>query len=266
MIRGERHNIVYIGQEKHIVTQAVKNRLPEAGFNVITLPSDIDEISKYRNKTDIFLCYLDYTSPKAEIVMHYLADLCRDEYQSMCLIVDNATRTQVKKMDSAQWAAHIYVRPLDINDVADDLTELSKAHDEFRRKKTLLVIDDDSDFLMIMRYWMNKFYNIDGVNSGVEAIMYLQNHTPPDLILLDYEMPDLDGYDVMQWLHGTPQTSKIPIIFLTGVDDRASVMRVVQEKPDGYLLKYMRKSELLDALNRFFVMNIFPWRIPRKTE
>ena len=262
MSRGGR-NIVYIGQEKHIVTQAVENRLPEAGFNVISLPSDIDEINKHRNSTDIFLCYLDYTSPKTETVMHYLADLCRDAHKSMCLIVDNATRAQVKKMGSAQWAAHIYVRPLDINDVADDLIELSKAHDEFRRKKSILVVDDDSDFLMIMNYMLHKNYNVAGVSSGVDAVMYLQNHTLPDLILLDYEMPDLDGYDVMQWLHGTPQTSGIPIIFLTAVDDRESVMRVVKQKPDGYLLKPMRKSELLDALDRFFVMNIFQWRMPQ---
>ena len=98
-------------------------------------------INRNRHGTDIFLCYLDYTSSKAEIVMHYLADLCRDEYKSMCLIVDNATRAQVRKMESAQWAAHIYVRPLDMNDVADDLIELADAHDEFRRKKTLLVVD-----------------------------------------------------------------------------------------------------------------------------
>ena len=260
MIKGQ-PNIVYIGQEQHIVTQAVENRLSEIGFNVIALPSDIDEINKNRHGTDIFLCYLDYTNPKTEIVMHYLADLCRDEHKSMCLIVDNATRTQVKRMESAQWAAHIYVRPLDMNDVADDLVELAAAHDEFRRRKTLLVVDDDSDFLMIMKYWLSNHYNLVGVNSGVEAVTYLQHHTPPDLILLDYEMPDLDGYDVMQWLHGTPQTAGIPIIFLTGVNDRESVMRIVKHKPDGYLLKSMRKSELLDALERFFVMNIFHYRM-----
>lgn len=260
MMKAKR-NVVYIGQEQHIVTQAVENRLSEAGFNVVAIPSDIDAINKSRNSTDTFLCYLDYTSPKTEIVMHYLADLCRDEHKSMCLIVDNATRTQVKKMESAQWAAHIYVRPLDMNDIAEDLAELSDAHDEFRRKKSILVVDDDSDFLMIMNYWMKNHYNIVGVNSGVEAVTYLQHHEAPDLILLDYQMPDLDGYDVMQWLHGTPQTRDIPIIFLTGVSDRESVMRIVKHKPDGYLLKTSRKSELLDALERFFVMNIFHYRI-----
>ncbi len=260
MMKAKR-NVVYIGQEQHIVTQAVENRLSEAGFNVVAIPSDIDAINKSRNSTDTFLCYLDYTSPKTEIVMHYLADLCRDEHKSMCLIVDNATRTQVKKMESAQWAAHIYVRPLDMNDIAEDLAELSDAHDEFRRKKSILVVDDDSDFLMIMNYWMKNHYNIVGVNSGVEAVTYLQHHAAPDLILLDYQMPDLDGYDVMQWLHGTPQTRDIPIIFLTGVSDRESVMRIVKHKPDGYLLKTSRKSELLDALERFFVMNIFHYRI-----
>ncbi|MBQ4421673.1 MAG: response regulator, partial [Schwartzia sp.] len=234
MMKAKR-NVVYIGQEQHIVTQAVENRLSEAGFNVVAIPSDIDAINKSRNSTDTFLCYLDYTSPKTEIVMHYLADLCRDEHKSMCLIVDNATRTQVKKMESAQWAAHIYVRPLDMNDIAEDLAELSDAHDEFRRKKSILVVDDDSDFLMIMNYWMKNHYNIVGVNSGVEAVTYLQHHKAPDLILLDYQMPDLDGYDVMQWLHGTPQTRDIPIIFLTGVSDRESVMRIVKHKPDGYL-------------------------------
>ncbi len=262
MSKQQNRTIVYIGQEKHIVTQAVENRLTEAGFRVVAIPSDIDEINKNRSGADIFLCYLDYTSTKTEIVMHYLADLCRDEHKSMCLIVDNATRAQVKKMDSAQWAAHIYVRPLDMNDVADDLTELSDAHDKFRRRKTLLVVDDDSDFLMIMNYWLKSHYDIVGVNSGVEAVTYIQRHQSPDLILLDYEMPDLDGYDVMQWLHGTPQTANIPIIFLTGVNDRENVMRIVKHKPDGYLLKSSRKSELLDALERFFVMSIFHQRMP----
>jgi CheY-like chemotaxis protein len=152
------------------------------------------------------------------------------------------------------------------NGVAADLAESGKECLELCRKNNydLILLD-------------HRMPGIDGVDTFVqlkeifkeqgreiEAVRYLKNNTPPDLILLDYEMPDLDGYDVMRLLHGTPQTSEIPIIFLTGVDDRDSVMRVVNLKPDGYLLKSMRKSELLDALNRFFVRNILDGGMSQK--
>ncbi|MBR1552419.1 MAG: hypothetical protein IJ631_00230 [Schwartzia sp.] len=56
---------------------------------------------------------------------------------------------------------------------------------------------------------------------------------------------------------GNRETADIPIIFLTGDNDRESVMRIVKHKPDGCLLKTSRKSELLDVLERFFCHEYF---------
>ena len=150
--------------------------------------------------------------------------------------------------------AEALIRPFNANEIRDKLSELSKDAKDFQRM--ILLVDDDSVMIKTLREGLSTSYKVLPANSGANALKILERFAP-DLILLDYEMPDLDGYDVMQWLHGTPQTAGIPIIFLTGVNDRESVLRIVKHKPDGYLLKSMRKSDLLDALERFFVMSIF---------
>ena len=94
-----------------------------------------------------------------------------------------------------------------------------------------------------------------GVRSGLEALQQLaRGHF--DLILLDYEMPEMDGYEVMGRIRQNPEMSNIPIIFLTGLNDRENVMRIIKHRPDGYILKSMKKPELLDTLERFFAESI----------
>ena len=70
--------------------------------------------------------------------------------------------------------------------------------------------------------------------------------------MLDYEMPGMNGNQVMQRIRSNPSNDRVPIIFLTGRNDKEGVMKVLAQKPDGYLLKSMPREELLDALSRFF--------------
>jgi CheY-like chemotaxis protein len=74
-----------------------------------------------------------------------------------------------------------------------------------------------------------------------------------DLILLDYEMPGLSGLDVLQMLRSEPETAHVPVIFLTGSDDKKTVMAVLAAKPDGYLLKAMPPAVLVQNVEDFFV-------------
>ena len=88
--------------------------------------------------------------------------------------------------------------------------------------------------------------------SGMRAIKWLAGNTV-DLILLDYEMPITDGPQVLEMLRQDPETAKIPVFFLTGKDDKESVVKVLDLKPDGYILKTVTKDELMNKLKVFFI-------------
>ena len=72
----------------------------------------------------------------------------------------------------------------------------------------------------------------------------------PDIILLDYEMPFVNGVEVLNQLRANSNTKDIPIIFFTGSSDREVVERLVGLKPDGYLLKPPNKKRMLSIIER----------------
>ena len=72
------------------------------------------------------------------------------------------------------------------------------------------------------------------------------------MILLDYEMPVVRGKQVLEMIRWEPEFSEIPVIFLTGKNDKASIMNVMGLKPDGYLLKSMEPTEIVRAVDEFF--------------
>jgi CheY-like chemotaxis protein len=117
-------------------------------------------------------------------------------------------------------------------------------------------VDDDPDYLSVIEHWLSGTYSVSCFNCGDDLLDGLMAATP-DLILLDYEMPEMDGYEIMKAIRNEESTKEIPIIFLTGKNDRDHVYRILEYKPDGYLLKTSRKDTLLDAIHRFFAEAIF---------
>jgi diguanylate cyclase (GGDEF)-like protein len=82
----------------------------------------------------------------------------------------------------------------------------------------ILLVDDSPTNLMILGGILSPDYDILVAPSGSAALEIAQGLEPPDLILLDVEMPGLDGYAVCQILKESSQTSNIPIIFVTAVE------------------------------------------------
>jgi CheY-like chemotaxis protein len=145
-----------------------------------------------------------------------------------------------------------FIRPIDINTMADALKEMLASNEENEAKKQLLLVDDDITFLKMMQKWLGTKYRVAATRTGPQALNYLAEHTV-DLILLDYEMPLMDGPKVLEALRSKPETAKIPVIFLTGRNDPISVRNVMNLKPASYLLKSQNKEEILQSLGNFFV-------------
>ena len=116
-------------------------------------------------------------------------------------------------------------------------------------KKRILIIDDDPSYASMVREWIKDTYKTDVVTSGMHAITFLLKN-PVNLILLDYEMPVVDGPQVLQMLREEEATSNIPVIFLTGNGTKEAVTRVMELKPEGYVLKSTTRDDLLKYLSK----------------
>ena len=127
---------------------------------------------------------------------------------------------------------------------------LSGANDE-SPKKELLIVDDDESYLKLIKKWMSESHKATAVKSGLQALKYLEGHRP-DLVLLDYEMPEITGGDVLTKMREKPETADIPVFFLTGNVDDDFIAKIMELNPDGYLLKTMRRSEIAAAVDVFF--------------
>ena len=83
------------------------------------------------------------------------------------------------------------------------------------RRPTVLVVDDTPQNLSLMSDLLEADYQVRVATGGARALKIARSDAPPDLILLDIMMPDMDGYEVCRQLKADPATTLIPVIFLT---------------------------------------------------
>ncbi|MDF2614568.1 MAG: rpfG3 [Clostridia bacterium] len=87
--------------------------------------------------------------------------------------------------------------------------------------KHILVVDDNVVNLKLAEQTLKPLYKVTLLISGTQALKFLSK-TKPNLILLDINMPEMDGYEIFKKIKENPETSKIPIIFLTAQTDSES--------------------------------------------
>ena len=116
----------------------------------------------------------------------------------------------------------------------------------------ILIVDDDKTSLAAAKNVLSEFYKVTAVTSGAQALKFLQNNSC-DLILLDINMPEMDGFEVMTRIHDNPERKDIPIVFLTADND-----------PQTESLCLERGA--MDFITKPFVVNVMISRICRILE
>ena len=116
-----------------------------------------------------------------------------------------------------------------------------------REPMHILVVDDNAMVLRNIKSILEKNYSVAVAPSGVHAFISIGKKVP-DLILLDYEMPEMNGKEVLEKLQATKEYADIPVIFLTSMDNREIVMELLALKPAGYILKPADSGMLLERI------------------
>ena len=120
-----------------------------------------------------------------------------------------------------------------------------------KHDKKILIVDDEPDILKVVTFRVKKLeYEVVTATNGQEALDLIQKEEP-DLILLDIELPVMNGYEVCQRVKTNEKLKHIPIIFLTASSASKIAEKVKEFNADDYLIKPFDSEELLKKIKNF---------------
>ena len=280
--------VLFITEKVSFISEGIINHLKAQDFEVLTVKPDVTAISTFlkedngndENAIDpevaalltqeseegseqqqpsegekkdiprIFILYLQGEDNLMIDVLGYIRDLVEDRGIRFFVIgTQEELDTVIGK--KADYVAERYTRPVDLAELIKRLQKEGEAVDKLKEFKSILIVDDDATALRSMKSLLSTKYKILVANSGMNAITILAKNKV-DLILLDFEMPIVNGPKVLEMIRSDPNTANIPVMFLTAKGDKRSIMEVLRFKPEKYLLKTMLPKDILDSIDDFF--------------
>lgn len=279
------NKIFFVGKSKgNFLVNAMLESLNAAGYSVQFAEPDVEGIALVNgdDMPDIFIVYLDGDEAQYGRLLSYLKIFLIDSSHPRYLfLIGNLAELNIsKKFISDKLITCAFKRPVNTRDLISQLNILAAKIDSEKldaisvddaedkadkqdkkekrkpqivdeNKKSILVVDDDSTFLHATQKWFSQAFNVFIVNSGYNALYFLDGHKV-DLILLDYEMPEMSGLATLHAIRENAATEMIPVIFLTAKRDKETVTQVLAAKPSGYLIKTEKPSVLVQSVTTFF--------------
>ena len=116
-------------------------------------------------------------------------------------------------------------------------------------KPQILLVDDNAIQIRSLKGALQKHYDVAMATSGREAIRMIERRLP-DLVFLDYEMPECDGRMTLKMIRDIPEAVDLPVVFLTGVKNKENIKAVLELKPAGYMLKPANQDMIMSTIEK----------------
>ena len=240
-----------IGDKENFLIRVLINKLSDIGNGAGFVRWNVNDINSSWKNTELVILFMDEATEPPEDTLHFLSDKMKEDDKRIIIIGGTTEVEAVRDHIPQDRIYKTFIRPVDNEAFADSVRTLFDEVEAGKYMKSILIVDDDPNYMGMVREWLKGTYRVAMANSGIQALKWL-GRNKADLILLDYEMPVTSGPQVLEMLRSEEETRNIPVIFLTGKGDKESVMAVVALKPEGYFLKTIERAELLDKLREFF--------------
>lgn len=116
--------------------------------------------------------------------------------------------------------------------------------------KKILVVDDKSSISNLIVQFLNKSFEVETKEDGLQALSWMQEGNIPDLILTDLQMPNLDGMELISHVKSSGYFRDIPMIVLSSRDSSNDRIECLKLGAEDYIVKPFNPEELLIRIER----------------
>ena len=116
--------------------------------------------------------------------------------------------------------------------------------------KDILIVDDCKFTTKVLSNVMRELgFSVNAVQSGEEAVGYLETHEPPSLFLVDWVMPGMSGVEFVTWLRAQNTTQTTPVLMVTGEKDLTKVAQAITSGANEYIMKPFSREVIEEKLH-----------------
>lgn len=111
-------------------------------------------------------------------------------------------------------------------------------------KKKVFVIDDKPEIIQLLKLFLSNDFEVGTAENGLDALSKLQKGYIPDVIVCDWNMPEIDGYEFLKQIKNSGAFSTIPVIILSSVDKSSERIKMLKLGARDYMIKPFNPDEL----------------------